>query len=222
MKLSLRRPFVGSFFLLAAFILVIVGYSFYKTSFGIFGYAYDNFVLSGLVICLFILGYLLVSEAIDPNRPVWVGVLYPIFCFVSLFTFARIVSPCTSPIGIHFMGLNMGDVETYAKAVPPCIVSCACFIIATILVIIASFMPAFFTKKEKAVAKVAETKTVEAKPVEVKPAPAVQATVKPAVKPAIKPVAPTANTKPVAPVKPAVNQVANKPTAVKKPEGGAK
>ena len=130
-----RIPFVGFYLYVLSLVLLIVGYVISMSAFQAFSLDVDRFVLIFPIFAMWIIIVQVVMSFVDVNKPLWMGAADLLFCFLVLFAFGRVLIPFLTPIGIYFT-VNMGDVATYAIAIPRCITGCV-FLIASCIFFIA-------------------------------------------------------------------------------------
>ena len=147
-----RIPFVGFAFYLVSFVVLLVGYILSISSFVTFSISVDRFVIILPIFAMIIIVLQLIMSLVDANKPAWFNLLNLAFVILIVFTFAKVIIPFLTPIGIYFSGVNMGDVATYQKVVPMSIASCIILVVSALIFIVGSFFPTvlIIRKEEKA------------------------------------------------------------------------
>lgn len=131
-------PSVGFYLLAVSFVTLIVGYILSFATFNAFGYTLNRFVIIFPIFAMIITILNLVTSFLDERRPFWASILDLGYSSLTLLSFAHLLIPFLTPIGIYFT-VNMGDMETYAIGVPKCITGCVFYLVSTILFVAASF-----------------------------------------------------------------------------------
>lgn len=145
---KLPIPFVGFGLYFVSFVLLLVAYIIAILAFTGFNLPVDRFVLIFPIFGMVIILAQLVVSMLDENKPLWFDGINVLFCFLVLFSFARLLIPFLTPIGIYFT-VNMGDVETYAIVVPRCITGCILFAVSCLFFIAANFFKVTYKKEAK-------------------------------------------------------------------------
>jgi hypothetical protein len=137
--INIQKPRAGFYVTAAALVLSIVGFVLYFKAFEALGYNDDRWVIALTVIAFWSMAFLTVNALFAGDSPFWSCVFYVIIVFALLIALAKFLSACLSPIGIYFT-VNMGDMAAYAQGVPRCIAGVACYAVAAICIVVASFM----------------------------------------------------------------------------------
>lgn len=133
-----RIPFVGFYLLIISLLLLVIAYFISISTFQAFGYDTDRFVIVLPLFAMWIIIVQAIMSFIDKDKPLWTHAIDLLYCVFVIFTFARLLIPFLTPIGIYFT-VNMGDMETYAVGVPRCLAGCVLYIVSCLFFIAASF-----------------------------------------------------------------------------------
>ena len=145
-----RIPFVGFGLYLISLIVLIVGYILSINSFKAFSIGVDRFVIILPIFAIIIVVLQLVMSLVDANKPSWFNILNLAYVILIVFTFAKVIIPFLTPIGIYFSGVNMGDIATYQIVVPMSIASCVILVVSALIYIVGCFFPTVLIKEGKA------------------------------------------------------------------------
>ena len=138
MKHKLPIPFVGLFANIIALGLLIVGYILSISTFHVFEYDVDRFVIVLPLLAMWIIIVQTVMSFIDKDKPVWTNVIEVAYCVLVLFAFAKTLIPFLTNIAT-FYTVTMGDMETFAIGVPRCITACVLMVVSCVFFIIGSY-----------------------------------------------------------------------------------
>lgn len=138
MKIKLQIPRVGFILLALSLIFTIIGYCYYQYTFEVFNYQPSKLIIAMTIISVWSTISLLVNSLFFSDKHSFFDVFYLINVVAVILSFAYLLMPCLSPIGVYFT-VNMGDMETYSKGVPSCITGCVFYVLSAIITIVASF-----------------------------------------------------------------------------------
>ena len=138
MKHKLPIPFVGLFANIIALGLLIAGYILSISTFHVFEYDVDRFVIVLPLLAMWIIIVQTVMSFIDKDKPVWTNVIEVAYCVLVLFAFAKTLIPFLTNIAT-FYTVTMGDMETFAIGVPRCITACVLMVVSCVFFIIGSY-----------------------------------------------------------------------------------
>ena len=147
MKKRVVIPSVGLFAYIVALGLLVAGTILSITTFNIFEYDIDRFVIVLPIIAAWIIIVQIVMSFVDKEKPVWTNVIDIAYCVLVLFALANTLIPFLTNI-TTFYTVAMGDMETFAIGVPRCITACVLFAVSCIVFIIGSFFKTVIVKKE--------------------------------------------------------------------------
>ena len=147
MKKRVVIPSVGLFAYIVALGLLVAGTILSITTFNIFEYDIDRFVIVLPIIAAWIIIVQIVMSFVDKEKPVWTNVIDIAYCVLVLFALANTLIPFLTNI-TTFYTVAMGDMETFAIGVPRCITACVLFAVSCIAFIIGSFFKTVIVKKE--------------------------------------------------------------------------
>ena len=143
-----KLPWIGLYFYAVSLIVLIVAYIIALSTFKAYNEAPDRFVIIFPLFAMYIIIAEVVMSFLDKDKPVWFSLIDLAYCFLVLFSFAKLLIPLLTPIGIYFT-VNMGDMETYAVVVPRCITGCVLFAVSGALFVIGSFFKIVKIKEAK-------------------------------------------------------------------------
>lgn len=141
-------PFVGFFAYVISLILLIVGFALAISTFHVFEYDVDRFVIVLPILAMWIILIQIVMSFVDKEKPVWSNVIEVAYCVLVLFAFARTLIPFLTNIATYFT-VTMGDMETFAIGVPRCIAACAFMLVSSIVFVFGSFFRVALFKEKK-------------------------------------------------------------------------
>ena len=149
MKRKLYIPYVGFGAYLIALGLLIAAYILSISTFKVFEYDVDRFVIILPILAAWIIIVQLTMSYIDKEKPVWTNIIEIAYCVLVLFALSKTLIPFLTNIATYFT-VAMGDMETFAIGVPRCITACVLFAVSCIFFIVGSFFKMFiiFEKKE--------------------------------------------------------------------------
>ena len=151
MKRRSKIPFVGLFAYIIALGLLIVGYALAISTFHVFEYDVDRFVIVLPLLAMWIIIIQIVMTSIDKEKPVWTNAIEVAYCVLVLFAFAKTLIPFLTNIATYYT-VTMGDMETFEIGVPRCITACILMVVSCIFFIVGSYFKMFiykFNNKEK-------------------------------------------------------------------------
>lgn len=134
-----RIPTVGFYLLIISLLLLVVAYFVSISTFQLYGYSVDRYVIIFPLFAIWIIGIQVVMSFIDINKPLWTHAIDLAFALLVIFAFAHTLMPFLSIIGVYFTVGNMGDVATNAIGVPRCLTACILYIVSTLVFVVASF-----------------------------------------------------------------------------------
>lgn len=146
--IKLKKPSVGFYLLIAAFVLSIVAFVFYFLTYSALGYSQNRWVIGMMIVCFWSFICLLAHALLGDGKPFWMDIFYIFAVFGLTISTILFLTPCLSPIGIYFTVGNMGDVEANAIGVPRCIAGVVFYILAIICAITAAFFNLTSANKE--------------------------------------------------------------------------
>ena len=136
--LKIKIPRTGFYLLAAATVLTIVAFVMYFGAFEALSFETDRWVVALTVLAFWSMAFLMINSLFAGDAPFWTSAFYAVTVLALMFSFARMLMACLSPIGIYFT-VNMGNMEAYAQGVPRCIAGVACYVVATICVVVSAF-----------------------------------------------------------------------------------
>lgn len=137
-RLNIKKPGAGFYLIAASLILTIVGFCFFFSSYDVFGFVYSRWVIALTVLALWSMVVLLANGLYGGEHPVWITLFYLIIVFGLAVSAIEFIKPGLGNIATYFT-VNMGDMETYAIAVPRTITGVVMYVLATVCAVIASF-----------------------------------------------------------------------------------
>lgn len=146
MKNKITIPYIGLFAYLIALGLLIAGLVLSISTFQVFQYDVDRFVIVLPIIAAWIIFIQIIMSFLDKEKPIWTNVIEIAYCVLVLFALAKTLIPFLTNIATYYT-VTMGDMETFAIGVPRCIISCVMFVISCIFFIIGSFFKTVLVKE---------------------------------------------------------------------------
>lgn len=141
-------PFVGLFAYIFALGFLIAGYALAISTFHVFEYDVDRYVIVLPILAMWIIVIQIVTSFIDEEKPAWSNVIEVAYCILVLFAFAKTLIPFLTNIATYFT-VTMGDMETFKIGVPRCITACVMFVISCSFFILGSFFGIVLFKESK-------------------------------------------------------------------------
>ena len=137
-RLKIKKPGIGFYLLAASMLFTVIGFCYFFSSYDVFGFVYSRTVIALTVLALWSMIVLLASALYNGERPLWLAAFYLIIVFGLAVSAVEFIKPGLGNIATYF-AVNMGDMETYAVAVPQTITGVAMYAVAAVLAIAASF-----------------------------------------------------------------------------------
>lgn len=136
--LKIKKPGVGFYLLAASMLFTVIGFCYFFSSYDVFGFVYSRTVIALTVLALWSMTVLLASALYNGERPLWLAAFYLITVFGLAVSAVEFIKPGLGNIATYFT-VNMGDMETYAVAVPQTITGVVMYVVAAVLAIASSF-----------------------------------------------------------------------------------
>ncbi len=136
--LKIKKPGVGFYLLAASMLFTVIGFCYFFSSYSVFGFVYSRTVIALTVLALWSMTVLLASALYNGERPLWLAAFYLITVFGLAVSAVEFIKPGLGNIATYFT-VNMGDMETYAVAVPQTITGVVMYVVAAVLAIASSF-----------------------------------------------------------------------------------
>lgn len=136
--LKIKKPGVGFYLLAASMLFTVIGFCYFFSSYNVFGFVYSRTVIALTVLALWSMTVLLASALYNGERPLWLAAFYLITVFGLAVSAVEFIKPGLGNIATYFT-VNMGDMETYAVAVPQTITGVVMYVVAAVLAIASSF-----------------------------------------------------------------------------------
>jgi len=130
-------PFVGLIAYIISLGLLVVGYILAISTFQVFEYDIDRFVIVLPILAIWIIVVQVVMSFLGKEKSLLV-VLEIAYCVLVLFTLSKTLIPFLTNIATYYT-VTMGDMETFAIGVPRCITACVLMVVSCIFFIIGSF-----------------------------------------------------------------------------------
>lgn len=143
-----RIPFIGFYLYISSLIVLVIAYFIAISTFNVFQYDVDRFVLVFPLLAIWIIVIQIVMSFIDKDKPAWTNVIELAFCALVLIAFAKTLIPFLTNIATYYT-VAMGDMKTFAIGVPRCITGCILFIVSCLLFVIGSFFKVVIFKEAK-------------------------------------------------------------------------
>lgn len=148
-KINLKRPSAGFYMLAVALLFTVVGFILFFASYNIFGYTYSRTVIALTVLAIWSIAVILFSTLYSGEKPLWIAAFYLLTVFALAVSAVEFINPGIGNIATYFT-VNMGDMETAAKAIPVMLSGVALYLLATIIALVACFLPAASKKNKEA------------------------------------------------------------------------
>lgn len=137
-RLKIKKPGIGFYLLAASMLFTVIGFCYFFSSYSVFGFVYSRTVIALTVLALWSMTVLLASALYNGERPLWLAAFYLITVFGLAVSAVEFIKPGLGNIATYFT-VNMGDMETYAVAVPQTITGVVMYVVAAVLAIASSF-----------------------------------------------------------------------------------
>lgn len=147
--IKIRKPGISFIFVALTLIFTIVSFSLFISTYNVFSYEINRWAVTGFVLSIWGLVFLLVNMLFKGESPFWTMFIYPIVIFLLTYAVLQFIKPCLSPIGIYFTVKNMGDTATNAIGVPRALATTVFTVISILLCAVAGG----FSKAKKEVDK---------------------------------------------------------------------
>lgn len=146
--LKIRKPGAGFFLLAVSLLLTIIGFCYFFSSYNVFGFVYSRTVIALTIIAMWSMLVLMGCALYGGERPLWLAAFYLVTVFCLAVSAIEFIKPGLGNIATYFT-VNMGDMETYAVAVPRTITGVALYAVATLFALVASFFRATLRTAEE-------------------------------------------------------------------------